>query len=50
MYFLVKQGDEALLDSQKMFDDKDHFGPLRCIVLSECNKELDEVFGDTHTE
>ncbi len=50
IYFLVKQADDALHDSQLILDDQDLFGSMRGVVLSNCDEELDEVFGDTNTE
>ncbi len=50
IYFLVKQADDALCDSQFLLDDQDLFGSMRGVVLSDCTEELDEVFGETNTE
>ncbi len=50
MFFLVKQADEALLDLQLILDDQDLFGSMRGVVLSDCEEELDKVFGETNTE
>ena len=50
IYFLVKRADEALLNSQKLLDDEDLFGSMRGVTLSDCELELDEVFGDSNTE
>ena len=50
IYFLVKQADDALHDSQLILDDQDLFGSMRGVVLTNCDEELDEVFGDTNTE
>ncbi len=50
IYFLVKQADEALLDPQKVLDDKDLFWSMRGVILSDCEQELDDVFGETNTE
>ncbi len=33
-----------------LLDDQDLFGSMRGEVLSDCNEELDEVFGETNTE
>ncbi len=44
IYSLVKQADEALLDSQKDFDEKDLFGSLGGVILSDCEQELGKVF------
>ncbi len=43
-FFLVKQVDEALFDSQLFLNDQDLYGSMRGVILSNCNKELDEVF------
>ncbi len=50
IFFLVKQADYALLDSQLLFDDHDLFWSGRGVMLSDCKEELDEVFGETNTE
>ncbi len=50
IYYLVKQGGETLLDSQIILDDKDLFGSMRGVIMSDCKKELDEVFGETYEE
>ncbi len=50
IYFLLKQANEALLDSQKLLDDKDLFESTREVVSSDCDQELDEVFGETNTK
>ncbi len=50
IYFLVKQADDALLDSQLFIDDQDLFGSMRGVVSSDCMEELDEVFGETNAE
>ncbi len=44
LYFLVKQKDEAFLDSQKLLDDEDLFGSMKGVFWSNCNQELDEVW------
>lgn len=50
IYFLVKRADDALHDSQLLLDDQDLFGSMRAVMVSNCDEELDEVFGDTNTE
>ncbi len=50
IYFLENRADEALLDSQKFLDEEDFFGSMRGVILSDCKKELDELFGETNTE
>ncbi len=50
IYYLVKQADDALIDSQLLLDDQDLFGSMRGVVLSDCKEEWDEVFGETNTE
>ncbi len=50
IYFLVKYADKALLNSQKLLDDKDLFGSMRVVTLSDCEFDLDDVFGDSNTE
>ncbi len=50
IFFLVKQADDALFDSQLLLDDQDLFGSMRGVVLTDCVEEMDEVFGDTNTE
>ncbi len=35
IYFLVKQADEALFDSQLLLDDQDLFGSMRGVILSD---------------
>ncbi len=50
IYFLVKQADDALHDLQLLLDDQDLFGSMRGVMLSNCDEELDEVFGDANTE
>ncbi len=46
----MKPVDEALLDSQKLLNDEDLFGSMKGVVLSDCEQELDEIFGETSTE
>ncbi len=48
--FLVKQADKALIDSQLLLDDRDLFGSMRGVILSDYEEELDEVFGETNAE
>ncbi len=48
--YLVKQADEALLDSQKLLNDEDLFGSIRGVVLSNYEQVWDEIFGKTNTE
>ena len=50
IYFLVKRADDALHHPQLLLDDQDLFGSMRGVMLSNCNEELDEVFGDANTE
>ncbi len=50
IFFLVKQVDDTLLDSQLLFDDQDLFGSMWGVILSYCKEELDEVFEETNTE
>ncbi len=50
IYFLVKQADKALIDSQLLLDIQDRFGSMRGVILSDCEEKLDEVFGETNTE
>ncbi len=50
IFFLVKQADDALFDSQFLLDDPDQFGSMRGVILSDCEEELDEVVGETNTE
>ncbi len=50
IYFLVKQGDDALHDLQLFLDDQDLFGSMRGSTVPECKEEYDEVFGETNTE
>ncbi len=50
LYFLVKQADKALIDSQLLLDDRDLFGSMRGVILSYCKEEWDEVFGETTKE
>ncbi len=47
---LVKRVDEALFESQKVLEDKDLFGSIRVVILSDCQQDQDEVFGETNTE
>ncbi len=47
--FLVKQADEALLESQLLLN-KDLIGSMREVIWSDCKQELDEAFGKTNTE
>ncbi len=44
IFFLVKQAVEALLDFQKFFDNKDLFGSMRGVILSDHEQELDDFF------
>ncbi len=46
----MKQSHEALNDSQLLHDDQDLFGSMRGVILSDCEEELDEFFGETNTE
>ncbi len=50
IYFLVKQADDALHDSQLLLDDQDLFGSMRGSTLPECEEEYDKVFGETNTK
>ncbi len=50
IYFLVKQADEALLDSQLLFDDQDLFGSMRGVILFGCEEKLDNFLGETNAE
>ncbi len=50
IYFLAKQADEALHDSQLLLDDQDLFGSTRGSTVPDCEEEFDEVFGETNTE
>ena len=50
IYFLVKRADDALHDSQLLLDGQYLFGSMRAVMVSYCDEELDEVFGDTNTE
>ncbi len=50
IYFLVMHADDALHDLQLLLDDQDLFGSMRGVMLSNCDEELDEVFGDANTE
>ncbi len=50
IYYLVKRADDALHDLHLILDDQDLFGSMRGVMLSNCDEELDEVFGDTNTE
>ncbi len=49
-FFLVKQADESLHDSQLFLDNQDLFGSMRGVTISDCKDEMDEVFGETNTE
>ncbi len=49
-FFLVKQVDEALLDSQLFLMIRIYLGQWGEWFLSDCKEELDEVFGETNTE
>ncbi len=49
IYYLMKQADEALINSQLLHDDRDCLDHEE-IDLSDCKEELDEVLGETNTE
>ncbi len=49
-FFLMTKTCEILLDSQKLLDDEDLFGPMSGVALSDCKQELNKVFGETNTE
>ncbi len=46
IYFLVKQVNQSLHDTQNLLDDEGLFGPMRGVVLFDCKQELDKFFGE----
>ncbi len=50
IYFLMKQADEALLDSQLLLDNQDLFESMRGVILSVYEEELDDFFDEAITE
>ncbi len=47
---LAKKADEALLDSQKSFDNDDLFIAIRGAISSNCDQEIEEMFCETNTK
>lgn len=43
--FLTNRADEVLTKSAESFDDEDLFGPMFKVANSECDGELDDVYG-----
>ncbi len=46
----MKQPDDALLDSQKLLNDKYQFRSMKGVTSMDCEQELDKVFEETSTE
>ncbi len=47
IYYLVKQADAALEKSSSILNDEELFGNPDTCVITGCDKELGEVFGES---
>ncbi len=48
IFFLVKHTGKALIESQNLLDDEELFGPVKGVMIADCDLELDEVFGESN--